>query len=88
MVCLQISADISQNKLVEFNQSKHSFINELQQVDGYSGFTEKPGNPFLIKIMWKDRTSLNKFIKSEFYHVFNGALITLSKSESTQILIN
>lgn len=88
MVILEISADISQSKMLEFNQSKLLFIDKLQSIDGYSGFTEKTGNTFVIKINWNNRKSLNNFMKSESYRIFHGAIITLSKTESTKILAN
>ena len=86
MVTLEISADISQSKMLEFNQSKLLFIDKLQSMDGYSGFKEKTGNTFMMKINWTNRKSLNNFMKSENYRIFRGAIITLSKTESTKIL--
>ena len=86
MIYLEVSATISPNKLIEFNQSKMVFINNLQKSDGYNGFTEKPGNKFQMKIYWDSRKSLDAFMKSELYGIFHGALIALSQQNSAQIL--
>lgn len=86
MIYLEVSATISPHKLFEFNQSKMVFINNLQKTEGYTGFTEKPGNKFQIKIYWNSRKSLDAFMKSELYCIFHGAVITLSQWNSTQIL--
>lgn len=88
MVYLDITALISTTKIKEFNQSKMSFIDEIQRIDGYIGFTEIPGNYFQIKIMWEDMNSLNKFMNSETYSIFHGAIITLSKNKNIKILDN
>jgi quinol monooxygenase YgiN len=85
MICLEIKAVILKNKLLEFNQSKMAFIENLQNTEGYLGFTEKQGNEFQIKILWKNRKALDIFMKSEHYRIFNGAIITLSETNSTRI---
>lgn len=85
MVYLEIKAVILFNKMVEFNQTKIIFIDKLQEAEGYLGFTEKQGNVFKMKISWQTRKALNIFMKSEFYRVFNGAIITLSKENNTRI---
>jgi hypothetical protein len=85
MVCSEIVAVILINKLMEFNQSKMNFIENLQNAEGYLGFTEKHGNEFQIKILWNSRKALDIFIKSEHYRIFNGAIITLSETHCTKI---
>ena len=85
MVCLETKAVILINKLLEFNQSKMAFIGNLQNIAGYLGFTEKPGDTFQMKISWNSRKSLDKFMKSEHYRVFHGAIITLSETNSIRI---
>jgi len=85
MVFLEIIADIERNKMLEFNQSKMTFINDLQTLVGYVGFTELPGKSFDIKISWENKKSLDSFMKSELYKVFRGAVITLSKNNDTTI---
>lgn len=85
MICLEIVAVILINKLVEFNQSKMIFIENLQNTEGYIGFTEKQVNSFQMKISWKSRKALEIFTRSEYYRVFNGAIITLSKENNTRI---
>ena len=85
MVCLEIVAVILLNKLMEFNQSKMNFVDNLQNAEGYLGFTEKQGKEFQIKISWKNRKALDIFMKSEHYRIFNGAIITLSETNSTRI---
>ena len=87
MICSEIRAEILTNKLHEFNQSKMVFIENLQNTEGYLGFTEKPGDAFQMKISWKSRRLLDKFIKSEHYRVFRGAIITLSHTNSIEITI-
>lgn len=85
MVFLEISATITTSKLHEFNQSKMTFIDHLQSMDGYKGFTEKPDLVFNIKIGWTNQKLLNLFLKSENYRVFHGAIITLSKKSTIKI---
>jgi len=86
MVVLDIVAEIKPNKSIEFNQSKLNFFNELQNFEGYIGFKEKSGSPFSIHISWKNQKSLDRFIKSEHYRVFHGAIITLSNSNKIEII--
>lgn len=86
MVILEIIADIKSNKSLEFNQSKLTFINELQNFHGYLGFREKPGFPFSMNISWENQKLLENFLKSEHYRVFHGAIITLSNSSKIQIV--
>lgn len=85
-VCLEISSKISPQKMLEFNQSKLTFINQLHSIEGYSSFTEKPGINFQIKICWSSRQALNKFMKTEIFHVFSGAIITLSEWKNIKII--
>ena len=85
MICLEIVAEILINKLMEFNQSKMKFIDNLLNTERYLGFTEKQGNEFQIKISWKSREALDIFMKSEHYRIFNGAINTLSNSSRTRI---
>lgn len=85
MVYLQINATILETKQYEFSQSKLTFINDLQPINGYNGFTEKEGKKYQIKIAWKTRKNLDNFLKSEVYKFFHGALITLSETNETQI---
>lgn len=85
MVYLDIKATIAHRKLFEFNQTKMTFINQLQHIDGYLGFTEKPADKFQMKISWKTQKSLNAFMKSELYCIFHGAIITLSSNRNIQI---
>jgi hypothetical protein len=85
MTCLEIKALIRSSKLREFNQSKLAFIDKLQQTNGYIGFTEKQGDYFQIEISWEARKSLDKFIKSEYYRIFRGAIITLGQITITRI---
>ena len=86
MICLEIVAVILNNKLLEFNQSKMLFIKNLQNSDGYIGFTEKQGDSFHMKISWKSRKVLDLFMRSEYYRVFNGAIITLSQTNDVNIV--
>ena len=85
MVRLEITASIKANKMLEFSQSKLSFIYEMQQIKGYSSFLEKPGEKFQISIYWVSRSSLKEFMKSEHYKFFHGAIVTLSKDNSVTI---
>lgn len=85
MIHLEIKAVILINKLLEFNQSKMAFIENLQNTEGYLSFKEKPGDTFQMKISWNSRKSLDKFIKSEYYRIFRGAIITLSGTNSIRI---
>lgn len=86
MICLEIIATIALHKMLEFNQSKMIFIDRLQEVDGYQGFTEKAGDKFMMKINWESKKELDIFLKSENYRVFRGALITLSESHNTRFI--
>ena len=85
MVFLEIEADILTSKHFEFSQSKLAFINEIQKAPGYVNFKEKPGNSFHINVSWENEHSLNEFVKSEEFHYFKGALITLSDKNSILI---
>ncbi len=85
MTNIEIIASISTSKIVEFNQSKINFIDGIQKFAGYIGFTEKQGKLFQIMISWKDRKSLDIFLKSDLYRIFHGAIITLSKRNSIKI---
>jgi len=85
MEYLKIKADISIQKINEFNQSKLSFINGLSQIEGYSGFTEKTGQQINITIGWINRKSLDRFLETDLYRLFHGALITLSTSINIDI---
>ena len=85
MVLLEISADVLANKHFEFSQSKLAFINEIQKAPGYVNFTEKPGNSFHINVSWENQNSLDKFVQSEEFHCFKGALITLSDKNTILI---
>lgn len=86
MVYLEINATIADRKMLEFSQAKMIFIENLQHIDGSLGFTEKPGDKFQMKITWTTRKLLDKFMKSEEYRIFHGAIVTLSEANSTQIL--
>ena len=86
MEYLEIKADISQQKLNEFNQSKLFFIESLQKIEGYQGFKEKPGVAFEMRIGWASHLSLIRFLKSECYRFFHGAIITLSDSNNIEIV--
>lgn len=86
MVFLEISATIKLNKILEFNQSKMTFINHLQTYSGYIGFKEKQGKSFYIKISWENINDLKKFMESEPYRVFHGGIITLGLSYSIKTI--
>ncbi len=86
MIHLEINVQISPTKQLEFNQSKIPFIQALPKLKGYSGFTEKRGTNFQIRISWIDKLSLEKFLKTEDYKIFRGALITLSSQNETNII--
>lgn len=86
MVFLEMSASISSGKMLEFNQSKLQFIDRVQKTSGYSNFIEKQGPAFQIKISWINRESLDKFINSELFHIFRGAIVTLSDKNSVIIV--
>ncbi len=86
MVYLEIKAEISLTKQLEFYQTVLSFINEIQDNEGYLGFTQKYGNEFQIKISWKSRKALDIFMKSDQYKFFHGAIITLSTQNSIDII--
>lgn len=83
---LEISASIPREKLTEFNQSKLSFLENIQDFEGYHGYSESPGPDFNISINWKDRGNLDAFMKSELYHFFHGAILILGNIH--KIIIN
>ena len=85
MIYLEIKAVILFNKLHEFNQSKISFFGNLQNIEGYMGFTEKQGDTFQLQISWDNQESYDTFIISEHYRVFRGAITTLSRANSIRI---
>jgi hypothetical protein len=78
MVYLELSAEILPTKLLEFNQSKLSFINGLHKIKGYSGFREKRCLDFNMQISWQNKSCLEDFMNTEHYIFFRGAIITLS----------
>jgi len=86
MEYLEINAEIYQHKLNEFNQSKLTFIEGIQKMDGYVEFLEKPGKQFNMKIGWNNHKSLLNFMMTEQYKYFRGAIITLSDSNSINII--
>lgn len=86
MVYLDLKADFLPQKLNEFNQSKISFIENIQKMEGYSGFKEKPGSMFKMKIGWENMKLLKHFMETEEYKFFHGAIVTLSKSNSIEII--
>ena len=85
MIYLEVTAKIFPYKMFEFDQSKIVFIGHLQSAEGYIDFTEKTGNKFQIKIAWRSKKFIDAFMRSEFYRVFHGAVITLSQSYNIQI---
>jgi hypothetical protein len=76
---VDIQATITEVKLNEFNQSKLVFLEGLEDVEGYIGYTESPGEKYSISIEWKSRPQLDSFLKSELFHFFKGAIHTLGK---------
>ena len=86
MVYLELSAGILPTKLLEFNQSKLSFINGLHTIKGYSGFTEKRSLDFNMQIAWQNKGSLEDFLSTEHYRFFRGAIITLSSKNEIKIV--
>ena len=79
MIQFEIQANITPSKLVEFNQSKMSFILDVMKMKGYAGFTEKQADHFWMIINWDTNDNLNDFLKSDSYKFFHGAVITLGK---------
>lgn len=88
MIYLEIKASILPNKKLEFSQSKLSFVHDIQQLEGYETFKEHHGKEYQIIIHWKTKKSLDRFMKSESYRFFHGAIIALSKSYSVRVLKN
>jgi hypothetical protein len=87
MVYLEIKAEISLTKHLEFYQTVLSFINDIQDTDGYLCFTQKNGNDFKMKISWENRNCLDRFLKTNKYKFFHGAIITLSTQNSIDIIL-
>jgi hypothetical protein len=85
---LEIQAQIRKEKLVEFNQSKLSFLEDIKHSEGYLGYSEHPGLNFELCLNWDNRSSLEAFLACEIYRAFHGALITLGKLDSVKILSN
>lgn len=88
MPCLEIKALISHSKLLEFSQSKMTFLHDLQQVEGFEMFTERQGKEYCINIFWMSRSSMDEFITSETYRFFHGALIALSREHSVSVNVS
>ena len=86
MIYLEIKAEISLTKHLEFYQTVLSFINEIQDIDGYKGFTKNNGNDFKMKISWENRNYLDNFMKTDQYKFFHGAILTLSTQNSIDII--
>ena len=76
---LEISASIRIEKQKEFNQSKLSFLDDLQQFEGFNGYSENPGPDFQLTLYWDHRSNLEIFLQSELYQIFHGAIITLGR---------
>ncbi len=85
MKCIDIYASIPVEKKLEFDQNKIEFINELTKQDGYVGFKEDFNKGFHILISWEDDEKLAEFLNSEHFHLFKGALKTIS--HKNEILI-
>jgi hypothetical protein len=86
MISLEICATIATSKMREFNQSKLTFIDRLQNFEGYSGFREKAGEKFVMQIDWESRKTMHTFLDSEDYRFFHGAIITLSENHKTHLI--
>ncbi|MCD6597335.1 MAG: hypothetical protein J7L04_06595 [Bacteroidales bacterium] len=86
MVHLEIKAAITPSKRLEFYQTVLSFINDIQDTNGYLCFTQKNGTDFNIKISWKNQNCLDSFLKSNQYKAFHGAIITLSTKNNIDIV--
>ena len=74
---LTIHAKIPDEKSLEFNQSKLSFINRLKRQDGYEGYHARHGTDYKLIIAWADRQKLDEFMSSDLYHFLQGAIHTL-----------
>ena len=85
---IDIRAKIPYLKLQEFKQSKLSFLEELEGVDGYIGYTESPGEDYNIVIEWKSRQQLDSFLDSELYYFFRGAIQTLGEVSKITVQSN
>jgi hypothetical protein len=83
---LEIQAQIKKEKLVEFNQTKLTFLEDIKDSDGYMGYSEHPGLNFELCLNWDKRSSLDAFLACEIYRAFHGALITLGRLDSVKIM--
>lgn len=86
MIYLVLNAEILPAKLLEFNQSKLTFIDGLHGIKGYSGFTEKRNLDFYMQISWLNKSCLDDFLGSEHYRFFRGAILTLSCQNKINIV--
>ncbi len=86
MIYLVLNAEILPAKLLEFNQSKLTFIDGLHGIKGYSGFTEKRCLDLNMQIAWQNKGSLEDFLSTEHYRFFRGAIITLSSKNEIKIV--
>ena len=90
MKCIDINANIPNEKKPECYQNKIQFINELTNQDGYVDFKEDLRKDFHIVITIEDEKKCNEFMNSDHFHFFQGALKTIShnieiKTYSTEI---
>jgi hypothetical protein len=83
---IEFKAQFDQSKSIEFQSSKLRFLEMLKRSDGYINFTENTSGFFNLSILWEDKTSLLKFLRSDQFHYFRGAIITLGKS--VEVLID
>jgi hypothetical protein len=83
---IEFKAQFDPSKSIEFQSSKLRFLEMIPLFDGYISFTENGGESFKLSILWKDKSSLLKFLRSEQFHYFRGAIITLGKS--VEVLID
>jgi hypothetical protein len=87
MVYLKIVAAIPSKKMIEFSQTKMAFLQDLQGLEGYGGFTEKHSLlDYQLMIEWKDKNCLKQFQESDIYNFFHGAIVTLGSIKSITIL--
>jgi hypothetical protein len=82
---LEIYANIREEKLIEFSQSKLSFLDELPHIEGYHSYLENPGTEYYLCINWMKRMNLDAFLESDIFHFFHGAIITLGKLREINI---
>lgn len=83
MVQLTLNFDLQAEKLNEFNQSWESFTHNSEKFGGLVDIKKAVNkNSCKIVMEWKEQSSLDSFLHSEWYEFLSGAITVLSEENA------